>query len=98
MNFTMTSPCSDCPFLKKFAHGYPIRRLHQFADNGTFHCHKTGICDEDTSNFEPTKDSQACAGMLIFNEKRERPNQMMRIAERIGSYDRAKLNMKAKVR
>lgn len=39
-----------------------------------------------------------CAGALIFLEKRNRPNQMMRIAERTGSYDRRTLDMKAPVR
>ncbi len=35
---------------------------------------------------------------VIFNEKRGQPNQMARISERLGLYDPAQLDMKAKVR
>lgn len=45
----------------------------------------------------PTKDSQHCAGALIFLEKIEEPHQMMRICERLGMYDRTKLDMDAPV-
>lgn len=94
----MTTPCADCPFLRKFKHGYSLARLRDFA-RGEFHCHRTGDCDDEgTGDFIPNEKSQHCAGALIFNEKRNQPHQMMRIAERIGRYDRTKLNMKAAVR
>lgn len=100
MKYTMTTPCDACPFLKKNAKHYGKRRIQEFADQA-FHCHKTGICDESDEEaggeFLPTEDSLACAGHLIYNEKRETPNQMMRIAERLGFYDHTKLNMKAPV-
>lgn len=35
---------------------------------------------------------------FMTNEKRNRPHQMMRICERVGVYDRTKLNMETKVR
>jgi len=35
---------------------------------------------------------------LIYLEKRDMPNQMMRIAEQLGMYDRTQLNMEADVR
>jgi hypothetical protein len=92
----MTTPCDACPFLKKMRHGFDMDRLREFAA-GDFSCHKTcELSDED--EFVAGKNSQACAGMLIFNEKRNQPNQLMRISERLGMYDRTKLNMKAKVR
>ena len=96
MEYTMTSPCDACPFLKSMKRGFPIARLQEFAA-GSFHCHKTGTQDDD-GNYVATKDSLACAGALIFNEKRGAPKQMMRICERLGMYDRTKLNMNAKVR
>lgn len=95
MKYTQTTPCKQCPFTMK---SFPLRRLKEFASYGEFHCHKSGIQDEETQEFIPTNESVVCAGMLIFNEKRNEPNQMMRIAERLGIYDRSKLNMKAKVR
>lgn len=97
MEYRMTSPCDECPFLTKMKHGFTIKRLKDMA-SGSFHCHKTGTSDEEECVFIPTEYSVQCAGALIFNEKREAPNQMMRIAERLGMYDRTKLNMKAKVR
>lgn len=100
MKYTMTTPCDNCPFLKKHRKAYGVERLMEFA-SGEFHCHKTGILDESdeegSGEYVPTPDSLACAGMLIFLEKRNAPNQMMRIVERLGLYDRTKLNMKASV-
>jgi hypothetical protein len=55
--------------------------------SGEFCCHKTGESNEESGAIEPTKDSQHCAGALIFAEKNETSTQMMRICERIGLYD-----------
>lgn len=104
MKYTMTTPCNKCPFLKKFSHGYALKRLKQFA-GGEFPCHQTADEVDDDSDddyaateFLANEDSQHCAGALIFLEKRESPHQIMRICERLGAYDRTQLNMKAKVR
>lgn len=96
--FTQTTPCNACPFLKSMKHGFTIQRLKEFADSGLFSCHKTCEENEESGDYEANADSVVCAGMLIFNEKRNAPNQMMRISERFGDYDRTKLNMKASVR
>lgn len=100
MNYTMTVPCDACPFLKSMAHGFTLKRLYEHA-SGEFACHKTCVAEEDEEgmeSFQPTKDSVHCAGALIFLEKRDKSHQMMRICERLGFYDRRKLDMKAKVR
>lgn len=97
MDYTMRSPCDQCPFLAKNRRAYSTERLEAFA-SGAFHCHKTGTTDDDTGNFIATKNSLACAGALIYLERRNRPNQMMRIAERLGLYDHGKLDMSAPVR
>lgn len=101
MTYDLTTPCSSCPFLESMKHGFSIRRLHEFA-SGSFPCHKTADEVEDNhgdgTEFRPNAKSKHCAGALIFLEKRDAPNQMMRIAERLGMYDRSKLNKKAKVR
>jgi hypothetical protein len=98
VNYTMTSPCPECPFLKKNLKSYGMRRLKGYA-SGEFPCHKTAECyeDDEVSVFRATKDSLHCAGALIFLEKRDAPHQMMRICERLGMYDRTKLDMKASV-
>jgi hypothetical protein len=101
MKYTMTTPCDACPFLESNKRAFTLRRLIAFADNGEFPCHKTAESVEDDDGFgevRATDESVACAGMLIFNEKRDQPNQMMRICERLGFYDRTKLNMDAPVR
>lgn len=97
MKYTMTTPCSECPFLASMKHGFTISRLNEFA-SGEFPCHKTAEVDEENGNFEAKAESVHCAGALIYNEKRSRPHQMMRIAERLGMYDHRKLNMNAKIR
>lgn len=100
MKYTMTTPCDACPFLKKNRKAYGIKRLREFA-SGEFPCHKTaevtGEEEDSGGKFTATKKSLHCAGALIFLERKNNPNQMMRICERLGMYDRTKLNMKAEV-
>lgn len=103
MNYTMTKPCDACPFLNTANNRrtFKMRRLMEFA-SGAFPCHKTAKIIEDeqgeSEGFTAKANSQHCAGALIFCEKRNMPSQMMRIAERLGMYDRRKLDMKANVR
>ena len=84
--------------MKKFKRGYTIKQLEMHA-SGEFACHKTcELTEEDGGEFTPRKGSVHCAGALIYLEKRDRPHQMMRICERLGMYDRTKLDMEAEVR
>lgn len=98
MKYTMTSPCSECPFTmnkKQFSD----KRLKEFA-SGEFPCHKTAELtegEEGPSEYQAGKKSVHCAGALIFLEKRNAPHQMMRIAERFGKYDYTKLDLKNKL-
>lgn len=102
MNYNgLSEPCDACPFLNtpNMRRGFTLKRLREFS-HGEFPCHKTATSVEtdEGSEFQATKKSLHCAGALIFLEKRNQRNQMMRICERIGKYDRRKLNMKANVR
>lgn len=92
MKYTMAEPCQECPFLRKNAKSYGLRKLNMFA-SGEFACHKTCEIDDEEGVFNPKDNSLHCAGALIFLEKREQPHQMMRICERLGFYDRSKLKM-----
>lgn len=101
MNFGLVRPCKDCPFRSDIrAYLTPGRAreiLTSITDQQkTFSCHKANQFGEDGEARE-TKLSQHCAGALIMLERLERPNQMMRIAERIGIYDRTKLDMESPV-
>lgn len=97
MNYGMTTPCDACPFLK--GSGFTFASLTRHA-SGQFGCHKACRLVEDGdegATYEPHAKTPHCAGALIFLEKQRRPHQMMRIAERLGMYDAAKLNMNAPV-
>lgn len=96
MKYTQTVPCKECPFLKSTKHAFTLKRLNEFA-MGAFPCHKSAITNEN-DEYEATSKSVHCAGALIFLEKRNKPNQMMRISERLGMYDYRKLDMTADVR
>ena len=95
MKYTMRKPCDACPFL--IGSNFTKRSLDMHAA-GEFACHKTCEVNEDSGDYEPRGDrSVHCAGALIYLEKRNNPHQMMRICERIGAYDRTKLEMDAPV-
>lgn len=69
---------------------------------GEFYCHQTTIgAPEDEENFggemRAGPSTMVCAGSLILMEKSGTPNQMMRIAERLGVYDPSRLDMDAPV-
>lgn len=94
MNFGMKTPCKECPFRpdsithKTLSEGRLDDIVETIRDEGTFQCHKS-IPDE--------VESQHCAGALIFLERENNPNQMMRIAERLRYYDPRALDMDADI-
>lgn len=83
--FDRKKPCPTCPFrtggrgLRKLG----CRRAQEIADallnDQTFTCH------DDISR--PEQDRQHCVGAMMLLEKQDRPNQIMRIGERIGIYN-----------
>lgn len=95
MNFNLKSPCKDCPFLVSRKFPLPQERKAEIAlsllNGDNFPCHKT----VDYSGEEPHVPASAehCAGAMIALEKINRPNQLMRIAERLGLYDRRTLDL-----
>lgn len=105
MKFDLKRPCANCPFRFDVPGYLNQARAEEIADallysDQTFSCHKTvdySEYDGDEGCHIPTEAEQHCAGALIFLEHQERPNQLMRIFERIGFYDRTKLDMDAPV-
>lgn len=93
MHYNLTKPCANCPFRSdKY---FPLRRerVEEIVyGNEEFACHKTVDYSGDAGG-RIKKKSEHCAGLLILLEHMERPHQMMRIAERLGLYDRLKLDM-----
>jgi hypothetical protein len=101
MKYTKRKPCKLCPFRNDGGRLYvPPDRLREFASQA-FVCHETAALDEDDDDggYVPRDDgkSQHCAGSLIFHEHMGAPNQMMRIAERLGFYNYKNLDMTAPV-
>lgn len=97
MNYALTTPCSLCPFRNDDKRLYIHPSVLRGMARGEFCCHHTGECNDETGNIEPNANSSHCAGALIFLEHLDAPHQMMRICERLGLYDRSKLNMDAPV-
>lgn len=95
MKFDMKTPCNACPFIRgsitntSLAEGRIEEIVDAIRHEATFTCHKTLQL--------PKEDQQHCAGAMIFLEKEERPNQMMRIMGRLRLYDHKKLDMDADV-
>lgn len=96
MKYDLKNPCDLCPFRNDAGRLHVHPSVLKGFTRGEFCCHKTGASN-DHGSIEPTEKSQHCAGALIFLEKINRPHQMMRICERLGLYDRSKLNMAAPV-
>jgi hypothetical protein len=102
MKFDLIRPCPHCPFRTDRPGYLGARRAGEIADGlllqqATFSCHETNDFDEEDGEVVETTNSQHCAGALIFCERHNRPNQMMRIAERLGLYDQRKLDKDAPV-
>jgi len=105
MNFNLKKPCDNCPFLRSARFTLTTDRCEEIVEcvteqDGTFACHKTVTYDdysEDVEDYVRGEGEEHCAGVLIMLENMEQPNQMMRVAERCGVYDREKLDMDADV-
>lgn len=98
MKFDLVAPCSNCPFRTDIVFHLRTERVEEILDavldrGLTFACHKT---TEAGGQCNPSKE-QHCAGAMILAEHQDRPNQMMRIGERLGFYDREKLRMDSPV-
>jgi hypothetical protein len=101
--YGLKTPCSNCPFrtdIRPYIRAERVREI--LTSNEEFHCHKTIVVDpsDDEDHWGDVVEdehAQVCAGFLICLEHDDAPNQMMRIAERLGMYDRTKLRMEAPV-
>ncbi len=102
MNFALTKPCDNCPFrtdIKPYLSGVRAEEIASSLLKGqTFPCHKAAEYDDATGKYiVGMEKEQHCAGAMIVLEHMNAPNQMMRIAERLGLYNRKKLEMESPV-
>ena len=93
MKYDLRTPCSNCPFRSDVKPYIRPERVEEIIGQ-EFSCHKTTTCKERDNDHS---EAQHCAGSLILHEKMAQPHQMMRIMERLGGYDRTKLDMYASV-
>ena len=103
MEYNLRRPCAQCPFRSDINPFLTRARAMEIAtslDRAEFPCHKTldysQAANNDGEGAETDKTAH-CAGALIVLERMNKPSQMMRICERLGFYDRSKLDMKASV-
>ena len=90
--FDLKKPCKDCPFIcggvmnESLAEGRIEEIQTSLLRGQSFPCHKTVDYEG-----EGKKKEQHCAGAMIWLYKHDSPNQMMRIAERLGMLSPDKL-------
>lgn len=98
MLYNLKKPCGDCPFRTDVVPYLTRARAEEISTSilgdDSFSCHKTSTLKGKTNS---GSDVQHCAGAMIIMEKMEKPNQGMRIMERIGMYDSRQLDMKSPV-
>lgn len=100
MNYNLTKPCANCPFrndIQPYLRPERVEEIEHSLVRSEFPCHKTIKYTDQHWHGRETPKTEHCAGALILLEKIEQPSQMMRIAERIGLYDRRRLDMGAPV-
>jgi hypothetical protein len=99
--FALKRPCGNCPFRSDRAPFLDRDRAQDIADSleagASFHCHRTLDYNAEDGTPEITESSKHCAGAMITMEREGKANQMMRIGERLGMYDRGLLDMHAPV-
>jgi hypothetical protein len=105
-SFNLTKPCEKCPFRKDIRAYLRKNRVMEIVsvleNGGSFPCHETVDYDDEGDPVIASKKWKFCAGATIMLEKAQDPeqapaNQMLRIMERIGTYDHRKLDMEAPV-
>lgn len=106
MEFKLTKPCSNCPFLKIPYFYLDKERKKEIAESllnqdKTFACHKTtnGEWNDEYTEYIEGGGEQHCAGALIFLNKLYRlyDNFSLRLAVMAKIFDPNKLDMKANV-
>jgi len=96
VNYNLTKPCDNCPFRSDKLFPLNTDRAEEIIyGNAEFACHKTVDYSEEDAKVKAK--SEHCAGLLIMLEHMNQPHQMMRISERVGVYDRSKLEMDSPV-
>lgn len=97
--YSLPGPCANCPFRSDRPFYLNPDRVDEIADaleaGQGFTCHKTVDYTEDGP--EVNDRGRECGGAMATLEREGRPNQGMRIAERLGFYDPTRIDPDAPV-
>lgn len=95
--YSLRTPCRKCPFRTDvepyLRTGRAEEIAHALHQGGEFPCHETTVPAETAdggSTLVEGPRSRFCAGAMATMEREGNPNQMLRIAERLGLYDQEK--------
>lgn len=93
--FDLKKPCGNCPFRKGQGERFNLgtERCLEILNGEAFQCHKTvDYRYEDDPYKRQGKKPQQCAGVMSLLHRAGLPNQIMRVAERLGAADFSKLD------
>lgn len=89
--FDLRRPCVDCPFRRGSGSRFQLHpeRLAEIYAAPAFQCHKTVDYEADEADREARAGDrpQQCAGLMAVLHRSNRHNQIMQVAERLGSLD-----------
>lgn len=91
--FDLKHPCKTCPFRKGNGKRFQLceERIDEIVNADAFQCHNTvdyDAVDDDGYPINGQGDNpQQCAGLMAILHREGRPNQIMRVAERISDFD-----------
>ena len=93
--FKLKKPCKRCPFRKGQGELFNLGtdRCLEIFNSDAFQCHET----VDYGHFEDErlrqgKNPQQCAGVMSLLHRANLPNQIMRVAERLGAANFAEID------
>ena len=91
----MVKPCPECPFADPnqlyLNYERKVEIVAAIRADSPFYCHNTVDYGEDVG--QVTSKTKMCAGSVILEEREGILNQYGRIMERVGLYDRDKLDI-----
>ena len=91
--FKLKRPCANCPFRKGQGEFFQLAptRLTEIFEAGAFPCHKTVDYTEDEETGKEMhlfdRRTNLCSGLMALLWREGRPNQIMRVAMRLGSLN-----------
>lgn len=99
--FNLKTPCGQCPFRTDNGFILTNERVEEITGSlmagKSFACHKTVDYSDEGERTTYHDGEMHCAGALIMLEHENKPNQIMRIGERLRFYDHKQLKMDAPV-